>query len=76
MKSVSWSDPKYHESIGMMYSRHSSGWVQTEDRVIYTKAEVQIIADTIGIVDKQVHLVKDVFEGEIVRDRVNEWKKR
>ena len=76
MKSVSWSDPKYHESIGMMYSRHKDGRVMTEDRVIYTKSEVQIIADTIGIIDKQVHMIKDLFEGEIVRDRVNEWERR
>ena len=76
MKSVSWSDPKYHESLEMKYSRHKDGRVMTDDRVIYTKAEVQIIADTIGIIDKQVHMVKDIFEGEIVLDRVNEWKKR
>jgi len=73
---MSWSDPEYSQALEMKYSRHKDGRVMTEDRVIYTKAEVRIIADTIGIIDKQVHMIKDLFEGEIVRDRVNEWKRR
>ena len=68
-------DHNIHENE-MRFSSHKDGRVMTEDRVIYTKSEVQIIADTIGIIDKQVHMIKDIFEGEIVRDMVNEWKKR
>ena len=67
---MSWSKPKYSEALEMKYSRHKDGRVMTEDRVIYTLAEVQIISETIGIIDKQVHMIKDLFEGEIVRDMV------
>ena len=71
-----WYDPEYSQALEMKYSRHKDGSVMTEDRVIYTKSEVRIIADTIGIIDKQVHMIKDLFEGEIVLEREYSWKKR
>ena len=73
---MSWSAPIYHEALGMLYSRHSSGWVQTEDCVMYSPVELQHIRETIGTVTSEYHEAKiaeevidnlcEVFEGTIV----------
>ncbi len=72
---MSWSAPIYHEALGMLYSRHSSGWLMTEDKVLYSPVELQHIRETIGTVTSEYHQAKiaeevienvcEVFNGEI-----------
>lgn len=37
-------------------------------RVQYSAEEVQIIKETAGEIDPQLHMIKNVFDGEIVRE--------
>lgn len=70
-----WS-PKYHsEALDLQYAVHSDGHVMTEDKTVYSPDEVQIIKRDHGEIDSQMHMLKSVFEGEVVTDRPV-WKKR
>ena len=50
----------------MRYSVNSDGRVMTEDKLVYSKREVQLISE-VGEITQQVHVVKKCFDGLVVR---------
>ena len=62
----SWSKPVYSKALGMRYSVNSDGRVMTEDKLVYSKREVQLISE-VGEITQQVHMVKKCFDGLVVR---------
>jgi hypothetical protein len=54
--------------IGLEYAVHKeSGWVYFEDGVKYSPEEIRILIESGAPASKSVHIVKKVFDGEIVR---------
>ena len=62
----SWSKPVYSNALGMRYSVNTDGSVMTEDKLTYSKREVQLISE-VGEITQQVHVVKKCFDGLVVR---------
>jgi hypothetical protein len=60
----------YHsEKLNLDYALHKkTGWVYFEDKVRYSPEEIKILHDSgTGEVTVELHNVKKIFEGEIVR---------
>jgi hypothetical protein len=54
--------------IGLEYAIHKeTGWVYFEDGVKYSPEEIRILIESGGPASKSVHIVKKIFDGEIVR---------
>jgi hypothetical protein len=62
---MGWSEKIKSEALDMMFSYHHTGKVMTEDRVVYSKREVESLKES-GGVTKDVHLIKKIFNGEVV----------
>ena len=63
---MAWSEPQFSKALGMRYSVNSDGRVMTEDKLVYSKREVQLISE-VGEITQQVHVVKKCFDGLVVR---------
>ncbi len=58
----------YSEELKQMIARHdASGWVYCEDGTKYSPKEIAIISKNHKLIDKSAHLIKKVFEGEIIQ---------
>jgi len=58
---------KYSQELGQNIARHNeSGWVYCEDGTKYSPEEIEIIKKH-GIINKQVHIIKKLFDGEIIK---------
>ena len=62
----SWSKPVYSKALDIRYSVNTDGRVMTEDKLTYSKREVQLISE-VGEITQQVHMVKKCFDGLVVR---------
>jgi hypothetical protein len=57
---------EYSEALGMKYKYRRGLGVKTEDGVRYLPREIEFLKKSGGIT-KSIHLVKKVFEGEILK---------
>ena len=66
------------EIIGKRYQVRQ-GWVKFEDGVIYSPKEIELIRCLVDEQKKQVHTVKNIFGGEVIKhidtDSLN-WLRR
>jgi hypothetical protein len=54
--------------LGLEYAIHKeTGWVYFEDGVKYSPDEIKILKESGGPASKELHTVKKIFQGEIVR---------
>ncbi len=58
----------YSEELKQHIARHDvSGWVYCEDGTKYSPKEIQIIIKNHKLMSAKAHLIKKVFDGEIIQ---------
>jgi hypothetical protein len=58
----------YSEELKQHIARHdASGWVYCEDGTKYSPKEIQIIIKNHKLMSAKAHLIKKVFDGEIIQ---------
>jgi hypothetical protein len=63
-----WLYAKDDNPIGVEYAVHiETGWVYFADGVRYSPEEIKIIQQWGGPASRDIHIIKKVFNGEIVR---------
>jgi hypothetical protein len=63
-----WVYVKDDNPMGVEYAVHiETGWVYFADGVRYSPEEIKILVESGGPVSRELHTVKKVFQGEIVR---------